>query len=52
MKRENVPSLVCGQCGEVSYSGEVAQRLEQIVNAIRQAPAPEIAVIAYTEKAA
>ena len=25
---KNVPSQVCGQCGEVSYTDEVAQKLE------------------------
>ena len=29
---KNVPSQVCKQCGEVSYSNEVAQQLERLVN--------------------
>ena len=33
---KNVPSLVCEQCGEVSYSDEVAQELEKIINKIKQ----------------
>jgi YgiT-type zinc finger domain-containing protein len=49
---KNVPSRICGQCGEVSYSDEVSRRLEQIVNAIRQTIVTEIAVVNYTEKAA
>jgi YgiT-type zinc finger domain-containing protein len=49
---KNVPSKVCGQCGEVSYTGEVAHRLEQIVNSLRHNFAAEIAVVNYPENAA
>ena len=35
---KNVPSHVCRQCGEVSYSDEVSERLEQIVDAVRKTP--------------
>jgi YgiT-type zinc finger domain-containing protein len=49
---KNVPSKVCGQCGEVSYTGEVARRLEQIVNSLRHNFAAEIAVVNYPENAA
>ena len=49
---KNVPSGVCGQCGEVSYSGEVAQRLQQIVQGIAGSASAEIAVVSYSEKAA
>jgi YgiT-type zinc finger domain-containing protein len=49
---KNVPSRICGQCGEVSYTDEVSRRLEQIVNAIRQTIVTEIAVVNYTEKVA
>jgi YgiT-type zinc finger domain-containing protein len=31
---KNVPSRVCGQCGESSYSDETARRLEQIIQSI------------------
>ena len=34
---KNVPSQVCKQCGEVSYSNEVAQQLERLVNSVRNA---------------
>ena len=47
----NVPSQVCVQCGEVSYSDAVTSRLEQIVNNARNA-ITEIAVINYADKAA
>ncbi|MDR1315459.1 MAG: type II toxin-antitoxin system MqsA family antitoxin [Spirochaetales bacterium] len=49
---KNVPSRICGQCGEVSYTDEVARRLEQIVDSIRQTVITEIAVVSYTNKAA
>lgn len=49
---KNVPSGVCGQCGEVSYNDDVAQRLEQIIRNVTQSAAAEIAVVSYSEKAA
>ena len=47
----NVPSQVCKQCGEVSYSDEVSKQLEKLVNSVRNA-ITEITVINYTEKVA
>ena len=32
---KNVPAEVCSQCGETSYSNEVAKHLEEIVNMMR-----------------
>jgi type IV secretory pathway VirB2 component (pilin) len=49
---KNVPSRICTQCGETSYSAEVAQRLEQIVHNITGSATAEIAVVIYSEKAA
>ena len=46
---KNVPSQVCTQCGEVSYSNEVAGKLEAIINLLRRS-STEIAVINYDEK--
>ena len=46
---KNVPSQVCSQCGEVSYSHNVAVQLEKIVNFMRVG-ITEIAVINYSEK--
>ncbi len=43
---KNVPSQVCTQCGEVSYSDEVARNLEKIVNSTRSNSA-EIAIFNY-----
>lgn len=48
---KNVPSEVCVQCGEVSYSNDVAKQLEKLVNAVRNSMT-EITVINYTEKIA
>ena len=48
---KNVLSQVCKQCGEVSYSNQVARQLEKLVNSVRNA-ITEITVINYTEKVA
>jgi len=48
---KNVPSQVCGQCGEVSYSDNVARRLEGIVDSLRLS-ITEIAVVNYVENVA
>ena len=47
---KNVPSLVCEQCGEVSYSDEVAQELEKIINKVKNTTT-EIAVLNYNHAA-
>jgi YgiT-type zinc finger domain-containing protein len=49
---KNVPSSICDQCSEASFSDEVAQRLEQIVHSIMGSAIAEIAVVNYSEKAA
>lgn len=46
---KNVPSQVCSQCGEISYSNDVAKELEKIVNTLRSA-LTEIAVVNYPDK--
>ena len=43
---KNVPSHVCRQCGEISYSDEVSERLEKFVDAMKNAPV-EISVSTY-----
>ncbi len=48
---KNVPSQVCKQCGDVSYSDEVAKQLEKLVNRVRDS-ITEITVINYSEKVA
>lgn len=47
----DVPSQVCAQCGEVSYSTDVAKRLEKIVESTK-AIMTEIAVVHYPDAAA
>lgn len=48
---KDVPSQVCSQCGEVSYSNEVAEHFEKIVNKMKDAMM-EIAVVHYSDKVA
>ena len=43
---KNVPSQVCRQCGEISYSNDVALKLEKITNDMREA-VTEITVVNY-----
>ncbi len=47
----NVPCHKCSQCGEVSYALDVAQRLEQIVDTLRDS-VTEIAIVKYSDRAA
>ena len=42
----NVPCHKCSQCGEVSYSGEVVARLEEIVAKLKET-LTEIAIVEY-----
>lgn len=48
---KNVPGEVCQQCGETSYSNEVAQHLEKIVEAVKQSIMSEVAIIDYQKAA-
>lgn len=48
---KNVPSQVCTQCGEVSYSDDVARQIEKIISDVRSAIA-EITVISYPDQVA
>lgn len=43
---KNVPCLECEQCGEKYYTDEVAERIEKIVESLKQA-AQELAVVDY-----
>jgi len=47
----NVPCHKCSQCGEVSFSLPVAERLEQIVDMLKET-VTEVAVIQYSSSAA
>jgi YgiT-type zinc finger domain-containing protein len=48
---KNVPSQVCSQCGETSYSNDVTKQLEGIINSLRSS-ITEIAVVNYAQKVA
>ncbi len=48
---KNVPCLKCEQCGEVSYTGTVYERLEQIIDTLRDSMT-EVAIVKYTNAAA
>lgn len=47
---KNVPCEECEQCGEKYYTDEVAERLEQLVNAAKKLM-QEIAVMDYSKAA-
>jgi len=47
----NVPCLKCEQCGEVAYTDEVAQRLDEIVSSIKGLMT-EVAIVEYSDSAA
>ena len=44
---KGVPCSRCSQCGEVSFSGTVALRLEQIIRELKES-LTEIAVVNYS----
>ena len=48
---KNVPSLVCKQCGEVSYTDKVANQIEKLIDSVKNT-ITEITVINYTDKVA
>ena len=43
---KNVPAFVCSQCGEVYYSDEIAEKLEEIVNRL-QGMVKDVAIFEY-----
>ncbi|MBO4704654.1 MAG: type II toxin-antitoxin system MqsA family antitoxin [Spirochaetaceae bacterium] len=47
---KNVPAKVCSQCGEASFSDEVAKKLEQIVDSLRTS-LTEVAIADYRSAA-
>ena len=48
---KNVPCLKCEKCGEVFYSDAVTERLDEIIEQVRQL-VTEIAVVEYTDNKA
>ena len=47
----HVPCIQCESCGEIAFSGDVAENLEKIVKAARQA-LTEVAVVKYPDAVA
>jgi YgiT-type zinc finger domain-containing protein len=48
---KNVPCHKCTQCGEVSFSLDVSERLEQIVDSLKGS-VTEVAIVKYSNEAA
>ena len=49
----NVPCHKCSQCGEISFTIDVSERLENIVNTLKESDSvTEVAIIKYTDTAA
>ena len=48
---KDVPSQVCCQCGEVSYSNDVALQLEKIVDSLKE-QVKEVTITHYTDNPA
>jgi YgiT-type zinc finger domain-containing protein len=49
----SVPCHKCEQCGEVSFSIDVSERLEKIVDTLRPSDSvTEVAIVKYTDTAA
>lgn len=49
---KNVPARVCQQCGEASFSDDVAKRLEKIVSAVKNGIMSEVAIVEYSQAVA
>ncbi|MCL2049936.1 MAG: type II toxin-antitoxin system MqsA family antitoxin [Defluviitaleaceae bacterium] len=47
----NVPCHKCTQCGETAYDLSVGERLEQIIDSVKETMM-EVAIITYSDKAA
>jgi len=43
---KNVPALVCSQCGEVYYSDEISEKLEEILDRL-QGMVKDVAIFEY-----
>jgi len=49
---KNVPARVCQQCGEASFSDDVAKQLEKIVEAVKGGIVSEVAIVEYSQAVA
>lgn len=45
----NVPCLKCTQCGEISYTGAIVQKIETIIDKVRDSMT-EVVIINYSDK--
>jgi YgiT-type zinc finger domain-containing protein len=48
---KNVPALVCSQCGEVYFTDDVMQRLENIIDKLENI-IKEVAIVDYADNVA
>ncbi len=48
---KNVPCMKCSQCGETVYSGDVVQKIEEILEKCENAMT-EVAIVNYKDMAA
>ena len=48
---KNVPCHTCTQCGEVAYKLDVGERLEQIIDMLKNS-LTEVAIVHYSDMAA
>ncbi|MCL2048483.1 MAG: type II toxin-antitoxin system MqsA family antitoxin [Defluviitaleaceae bacterium] len=48
---KNVPAHICKQCGEAYFTGEVVQKLENIVDRLEDI-IKEVAIVDYVDSAA
>ena len=48
---KGVPATVCSECGEQSFSDEIAKNIEEIVNKLKDLSA-EVIIVNYQERVA
>ena len=44
---KNVPAMICKQCGEKAFDDATMERLEEIVNTVRNGLVREVAIVEY-----
>ena len=49
---KNVPAMVCRQCGEKTFDDAAMERLEKIMDTVRNSLVREVAIVEYTDQAA
>ena len=48
---KSVPCHICSQCGEVAYKIDVGERIEQIIDSMKNS-LTEVAIVHFSHKAA